>query len=158
MNRFTLITNIHFATINAMRLEIAALLVQEQPHGMNRKVQRYQLRGFGPDPAWPIFDLDLKSPKFERASARSQHSIIGADDTLRPLSTGEILTFEDGPEVQLVMPHRSEEPLDVEVFEGDNYGALWAVLTTKTARYWKAPNMPTLAWLPTQSVRFSRGG
>lgn len=151
--RHVLFTNLDYVTVDSVRTHTNALLLTDGP-AMIGPGRRCELRGFGPDPAWPTFDRHVSSVEYEMFAADSSRTcvVIGdGDKRPRPLSTGAILRFAGGPEVRLIA-NDSDAPIDVVTIEGESDERpilrVWAVLPAKVRQYWRAPNMPRLAWGP----------
>lgn len=147
---YTLITNIRFARSNGLHLEACALLIC--PADKNSLSNQPQLRAFGPDGAWPVFSLWLQSAEFELAPWDSQNQVILKDDgTTKPLYSGAVLRI-DGHEFYLDKACHENDFL-VEQFDQGNIRAVWDALPGRCARFWMAPNMPTLKWVRAEDVR-----
>ena len=46
-----------------------------------------------------------------------------------------------------------DQDFDLLEIEGDNIQAVWKELPAKVARYWDAPHMPALTWVPAEHTR-----
>ena len=146
-DKYTLITNLEWVTVNGIRTFTHALLVSDH---FDKKLRRLQLRGFHVCPASPVFDLDIPSTAYTLTDAHSSNVMIVSDHEpeLRPLCSGAIMQMEGGPRVDLVVSHR-KRPLDIRTFEGErSILQAWDMLPGLIRSYWTAPNMPTLQWGP----------
>jgi hypothetical protein len=152
----TMFTNISAVTIDGVRTFSHALLVEpERPD--ERIGGSAKLRGFMVCGASPTFDVFLKSAEFTREDGQSPHIFIGSKG-IKPLATGLILTFKDGPTVQVVRGTYDERPICIDEFADDaDYEAIWIRLTQRVAEFWYAPNMPVLAWHNATAVRRTAG-
>jgi len=143
--RHTLITNLNWVSLNGIRTYTHALLLTEGK-AMFGDETRYQLRGFGTDPAWPTFDVDVPSLDHTLLDARGNAVMItDACPGGEPLITGSILQFKDGPRVDCITEARGK-PLRFDRFEGSIL-QVWAILPARVREFWSAPNMPTLRWV-----------
>jgi hypothetical protein len=162
--KFTLITNLDYVSVNGLRTNCSALLLEETDHSTNGLFNsmhgasgtiRRQIRGFGPDGAWPVFDLDVPSLEFAAEGVATNHVLMMSSDgeRVKPLMSGARLQFKDGPEI-LLWAENDEYPIAVEVYPaGISITEVWPDVVRNAARYWKAPNMPLLQWVPAESVR-----
>jgi len=155
--RYVLITNLDWVTIGQVRTFTHAVVLQ-QCKGLFEEVQ-YKVRGFGVDPAWPTFDIFVKSIDYELVDAQGNLFQLKDDGKLEASITGAIMKLEDGPEIELVTCDR-KRPLDIEEFEGEEQEGddrlvwkVWRTLEHKVPEYWTAPNMPTLHWRPAELIR-----
>jgi hypothetical protein len=146
--KYTLFTNISFIQIEKdktpMRLDCHALLIEEGAIGMLESTQN-RIRGFGPDPAWPIFKYWLpQGPVTYSLDKKEDKSamFIGTRKNAkpRPLFSGSLLTIANGPTFFLQIEDASK-PLDVFERVGD-IEDVWFQLENRVARYWQAPYMP----------------
>lgn len=144
--RYVLFTNLEYVSIGTVRTHTCALLLQEEKE--QRLGPRCRARGFGTEAAWPSFDMAIESIGYELVPAQSAVMVSG-DAGTRPLMTGAILRLAGAPDIQLVA-NDDERPIDVSRYEGDERTILkvWPVLEEKVARYWTAPAMPRLLFLP----------
>ena len=150
IGNYTLITNLEWAVVNGIRTFTHALLVSDHEGAFDKNTRRRQLRGFGTDPAWPVFDLDIPSTSYTLSDARSGNVMIlsGNDPKPRPLCSGAIMQIESGPRVDLLVSDQ-RRPLDVRTFPREvTIRDVWDVLPGLVRSYWTAPNMPTLQWGP----------
>lgn len=137
-------------TINGIRTYCYALLLTEAP-GIFGGTER-QVRGFGTDPAWPVFDLYIPSIDYQLTDASGNAIFMSnSHPEGRPLFTGGILQIAGGPRLDLISCNGNQS-IDVQTFEG-RYGErvilkVWEKLPGKVAKYWTAPHMPTLSWGP----------
>lgn len=146
-DKHTLITNLEWVTINGIRTYTHALLLTDGAYAFGPSDRRrYQVRGFGTDSAWPVFDLDVPSIEYTLADARSGAIMLTDDDPAgRPLISGAIMQIKDGPRADLVVSDR-KAPLQVDQFMCSIL-QVWDVLPMYVRRFWTAPNMPTLHWV-----------
>lgn len=161
----TLFTNLSYASTGGMRCHVDAVII-EPPGDVVLGGKYTKVRGFGPDRAWPVFDIFLKteSTAYEVVETESTAIFIGEneDGTSRdpqPLFRGGLIRFEDGTELHLTKGTFDERPIDVSEHPGaeDHYESLWKALDKKTALYSDTPNMPTLKWMSSDMVRILRG-
>jgi hypothetical protein len=147
--KYILFLNLEYVIINDVRTYTHALLLEEGPHvfgGVKR-----QLRGFGLDPSWCIFDIQVPSIEYTLTDAQSNAVIFSASNPQgRPMASGAIMDLKDGPSVQLLV-NDQKHPLDIKTFEGtwgDKFtiDEVWAYLTSRAPHYWNAPGIPTLQW------------
>lgn len=149
--KYTLITNLSFVQLQGtnLRLDCHALLVTEDAGSAIGP--SYTLRGFGTDPAWPVFTywLEKDALPFELARADSAGSavILGQDGAEKPLFQGALLRLK-GEQEFFLQTDSSERPLDVHEQEDGDIMAVWALLYDKVAEYWHAPYMPRLTYGP----------
>ena len=152
--KYTLFTNLTYVTIGDVRTNCAALLLEEAESAFDRDKPQCKIRGFGPDPAWPVFDIFLKVPtiEFELQDAASHHAIVLGQNGPYPLSVGAILTIRDGLRMELIAQNRALGLLRDD-FEGEQEERtilkVWDVLSRRCIEAWNAPNMPMLTWRPT---------
>lgn len=160
-----LITNLSYASVNCVRMHVSAVLIEphneRMPSFSNDKCVR--VRGFGPDAAWPVFDIRLNTddPTFELQGMESRDLFIGENEDgtskdPKPLFTGGILTFKDDMQVVLHKGSFDSRGIDFsehEVDGGDGYDDMWKILQAKCAEYWDSPNMPLLQYVPASRVR-----
>lgn len=165
---FTLITNLSYVFVNGIRTNCDALVIVPPKDGSDSFIdaKTVHLRGFGPDAAWPVFDMHLQTadPSFELEGMESSILFIGDDENgeskdPKPLFTGGKLTFTDGTQLQLVKQLFNTEAIDFEQIETDDYETLWHTLAVKAAKYTGSPAMPILQHLPVADVQWlhSRG-
>ena len=159
--KYTLITNLEFVVVNGVRTHTHALLVEEGPSMFGGGADR-RIRGFGMDPAWPVFDImGLPSIDFELTDASGGPLFISdSNPEGRPLYSGAIMQMAaGGPKIDLIVQDH-EQALDIKRFEG-RYGdsiitKVWDHLSATVGRFWRAPNMPRLAWGPSPGYRRGR--
>ena len=85
--RLTLYTNIEFVQHADLRLYCNAVLLEENQPPLLGEGLRSQLRGFGPDSAWPIFTIWLKpeqAPLTIKADAQDNSKLIDRCFPARP--------------------------------------------------------------------------
>lgn len=156
--KYVLITNLDWVTVGDVRTYTHALLL-EQTRGLGRDDVMFKVRGFGTDPAWPVFDIFVKSIDYDLTDAQGNLFKVEGDGVV-PVIMGAIMQLKDGTRLDLVTCHR-ERPLDIQTWEGDSDERLildvWEVLKRKVPEYWDAPNMPTLQWAPASLVRDLQG-
>jgi hypothetical protein len=164
----TLITNLSYAIVNGVRLHVSAIAIQ--PHDPDMPSfgnhENVRVRGFGPDSALEVFDLQLETadPAYELQLAESANiQFIGQNDDgsaadPKPLFTGGIISFADGTQIQLVKESHDERPIDFATYPGasDHFEQLWDALKVKSAEYWAAPAMPVPQWIPVEDVQYLR--
>ncbi len=156
--KYTLITNIHFVQIGQTRMEARALLIEEGVIVFGEESPR--LRGFGTDPAWPVFTHYLGKSIHFPATMRESHSdnsiLLSHDGTTKPLFGGVLLRL-GGQSEYFLQVEDDEFPIDiVEYPKGTDIGVVWNDLFQKTARYWHSPYMPSLQWGPPDTRRVYR--
>jgi hypothetical protein len=155
--KYILFLNLEFVIVNQVRTFTHALLLEEGPSmfsGIDRRA-----RGFGTDPAWPVFDFPIPSLDYELTDASGGPILItDSKPEGRPLHAGAIMQFKgtDAPRLDLIVQDQ-DQPLDIRTFEG-KWGDrvitdVWEKLSSLVGRYWKAPNMPRLAWGPSPGYR-----
>lgn len=137
-DKFILFTNLQSVTIGDVRTFTKALLLQD----LTITNRQLRVRGFGTGPSWETFDIFLRdSIDYELTGIHHLH-----------VYTSYKLTLEDGLELELATMD-TDRPGDVQTFEGVPVTDVWEVLKRKVPFYWNCPNMPTLAWLPAETVR-----
>lgn len=155
--KYTLFLNLEYVSINGVRTNCHALLLESGP-SIFGDATRYQIRGFGMDPAWPVFDIDVKTLEHTLVDAQSNHIMItDSRPEGRPLCSGAIMQIKDGPALQLIVQDM-DKPLDIKTFEGTwgdhvTMDKVWKYFSSHVTRYWTAPNMPYLQWGPAPSAR-----
>lgn len=157
--KITLITNIKFIQQGGLRMECAAILIEQDIECIISGKQS-RIRGFGPDAAWPTFTLwmnhGVTCDVTGRADSAESTNMLQQDGTLKPLFSGSLLALSDGQQF-FIQAEDSAKPLDVQDVTGNEYGSIWNLLQRKAAEYWSAPNMPTLRWVPAKTIRFLTG-
>lgn len=149
---YILFTNLSYVVIGQVRTHCSALLLEQAEHPFDRDAIQCKIGGFGPDPAWPVFDYFLTGDQLivSTQDAQDGNLFIGQSGIPRPLSTGQILTIKDGPTLQL-HAQNTEAPICRDDFRGlrDDRVILrvWSVLEARVRQHWTAPNMPTLRWV-----------
>lgn len=153
--KYTLITNINFVQNGNIRMESHALLIEEGISVFGEESPR--LRGFGTDPAWPVFthflDRSLHFPVALREAVGSNAVMLGHDGTMKPLFGGAVLRLGEQSEYFLQV---DDERCAIDVVEypkGIDIDEVWRDLVRKTARYCRTPYMPTLQWGPPNPER-----
>jgi len=157
IERYTLLTNLYHVVVNDVRTYCAALLLCSEQSVVNPKKRRCRLRGFGVDPRWPVFDLDVPTLTHTVVDFET-HGVVTVDESgaTKPLCSGQILAFaKDGPRVQLYC-HDRDRPVHVDTFEGradddtddDTISRVWERLTARASEHWTRPFMPSLSWEP----------
>lgn len=163
LHRYTLITNLRYVVFNDVfndvRTHTRAVLLEEYPEdipGTTKDGTRRRMRGFGIDPAWPVFDLSLDSLEHTIEVAETRDVFIGAGDEVKPLGSGAIMRFkgERGPTIQLWVED-DDKPIDIRKIEGSHevIHEVWRALSVRTAQYWVAPYMPRLTHVPVAVAR-----
>ncbi len=151
IEKYTLITNLQYVSIGEVRTFCYALLVEEN-EGLSRGSTMFKVRGFGTDPAWPVFDIFLKNSEYRLADACSPHVFIGCDGEMRPMALGYIMQFKDGPALELVVANPKAH-LHEDRFEGPSGESpilrVWAVLPPRVRQFMQQGTyMPSLTWGP----------
>lgn len=155
MSKLTLITNVDFVEVNGVRCDAHAVLI-EPPYEATPSFgpPRVRVRGFGVDGAQPVFTvrLDTDDPAFEIVDAQDPSKIIiGDSGDARPLFSGGLLRI--GGITMFLQAHDHEQEISVDEFSQDEITSVWEVLPGRIAKFWRAPNMPTLRWVPAVEVR-----
>jgi len=159
VDRYTLITNLQFVTLQGVRTHTHALLISRTESFFERGTPKFELRGFVSNAAMPSFDAVIPTDEYRLVDAASQHMVIGGDGEMRPLSSGAIMEIEGFAPVQLVkMTYKPNLPLDVQRLpDGTDISRVWTKLEENVARYWQSPNMPVCQYLPAEHVRRTLG-
>lgn len=151
-DEYVLFTNIQFVIINNVRTYTHALLLEDAQGVLDPKSRSYSLRGFSLDETVPSFDFPLNSKTYELIDAHSGAIFIGNRGP-RPLASGYIMRFENGPTVQLFTA--TTQPLCIDEISGDPCTSpvlrVWAILQPRIRQHWDAPNMPTVKWVRVRS-------
>lgn len=149
IEKFVLITNLEYVTVNGVRTHTNALLLEEYYFMRSDAKPSCRVRGFGMDPAWPTFDMAASTIEHTLVPARSS-SVMLTDEGEEPLLVGAILRLGDGGEIHLVTCDRSR-PVDVQTITGDVEERVvldvWDTLQQKVVDYWDKPGMPMLTWV-----------
>ena len=144
--KYTLFTSLEHVVVDGVRTHTHALLLCDAEAVLDRTARRLQLRGFGTQPEWPTFDLDVESLQYTMTDARSGAIMItDSHPEGRPLSSGAIMQFANGPRVDLIVCD-SNKPIVVQRFDG-RITRVWEVLSANVRAAWTAPNMPMLEWI-----------
>lgn len=156
MSTYILFLNLSYVTINGVRTWTHALLLEKTP-GIFGGTQ-CKVRGFGPDPSWPVFDLVVPSIAYTLTDA-SGGPMFSTDSHPegRPLVQGAIMQIKKGPRIDLIVSDY-EQDLNVCVFEGKDdmlIMKVWERLESMVTRFVRAPNMPTIRWVSTPGYRRS---
>lgn len=163
--KYTLLTNLEFVQTGDLRLQCSALLIEEGCEDLPGMSVNNRLRGFGPDPAWPVFtqwfkpDVDTPFYVFEHG-AKSENVITRSNaGKERPLFQGTNLIMTGatlGGSLQrygyFLQLSKAEKPLDVHFHPNSNICEVWEVLNQKTAEYWSMPHMPLLNYGPPAAI------
>jgi hypothetical protein len=146
-NKYTLITNLQRVLLNDVFTHCSALLLDGASESEFEGGPRNLIAGFGPDPAWPVFQINVVSLEYELVPADSSQ-VLMMDDAgkTRPMFRGGIMKLKDGPDLALVVAD-TEQDLCIEKFVGDEITQVWDSLVGKVAQFWRAPNMPVLKWV-----------
>lgn len=152
--KITLITNLSYVTIHGsvkVRTNTDALIIESGKMGISSLASDAlcEVRGFGPDSAWPVFDIRPASAEFTLANAQGNAFLYGDGEPI-PLCSGAIMQFKDGPRLDLMVSDY-KRPLDIQTFEGEHsitYEKMWVVLNDRVVRYCHTPAMPHLIWGP----------
>lgn len=156
-SKHTLLTNLSYCafTDKNVRCTVAAILITEDYDPLfGPKEGHVSVRGFGPDPAWPVFDmrLPLTAVPFRTDGAESALYVM-KNGQARPSSQGMFVRFTEGTQLELLCGTR-EDGVDIEEFPvGAHIATVWKALTDKTARYVDTPNRPYLQWAPNPNRR-----
>lgn len=157
-DRYILFSNLQCVVVNGVRTYCRALLLERTESFFDRDKAQCKIRGFGPDAAWPVFDIFLKSDTLDYSTqeAASTHAMfIGSDDKARPLASGAILTIA-GLSLELHSGNR-EQPIVRDEFDGDQADrivlSVWDKLADRACDSWDAPYMPLLMHEPVAVVR-----
>lgn len=152
VDKYILFTNLDMVIVGGVRTHCSALLLERTEDFLNRGQHQCKARGFGPDPAWPVFDLFLKTPDIEYVlqSAQSESVSMMVGNEPRPMFTGALLQIKDGPQLQLIAAI-NEQPIQVDVFEGPSEERIirkvWDVLSRRVVEFSDTPNRPVLGWV-----------
>lgn len=159
--RYVLITNLRTVVIGNVEMHAYALLLEDHPATFGDGPDR-RIRGFGTDPAWPVFCVrGIPSIEFELVDASGGPIMItDSKPEGRPLFSGAIMQIADGgPRLDLILSDH-ERAFDVQRFEGRSANSpitkVWAKLPGLVAKFWDAPNMPGLTWGPSPGYRHRR--
>lgn len=76
IEKYVLFTNLDMVFIGDVRTHCSALLLERTEGFLNRGQYQCKVRGFGPDPAWAIFDLFLRTPDIEYALQSAQSESV----------------------------------------------------------------------------------
>lgn len=147
--KVVLFTNLQYVSVGKVRTHCQAMIVEQTETILNPNEVRYRVRGFGPDPAWPVFDLDVDSFAFKLDGAASDKYFMMVNDEgpPKPLFSGHIMTFPDGTKIEMVLADNSQK-IRIDVFEGaDCYQDVWRLLYAAPAKYARAPYIPVLQWV-----------
>jgi hypothetical protein len=150
-----LITNVQTVTLEVgdgvdMHLHVSAIVLMRD-RDTSPRGGVCQIRLFGPDPAWPITNLTVKSiaheispivrPEFPDAIQISYALRVGNGDR-RDWHLRIVTDSQDGT------------PLDVVAYpDGSHITDVWRDLRKKVAEHWSSPNMPLLKWVPADYAR-----
>lgn len=154
IDRFTLLTNIKWITIDGIRTYSHALLLSDD---FTLGQRRLEVRGFGTEPAWPTFDFHAESLEYELVDTTPKNFIEdeGFHRNGHRIYTSCELCLKDGRTLKIAIEN-SEFPIDIQTFEAPIHSSLitevWPVLWEKVERYWDAPGMPHLKWGPPGSA------
>ena len=144
-DKYTLFTNLQYVIVNGVRTHTFALLLCDPSGWLDKANRRSQLRGFGTAPEWETFDLDMKSLEYTLTDARSGAIMItDSHPTNRPIASGAVMQFTDGPRVDLIVCDQGK-PIAVHKFDGE-ITQVWDFLPGLVRAAWIAPNMPTVSW------------
>lgn len=151
-----LITNIEFVSVHGVRdvrCDAHAVLIQPPREPLIGE-PRATVRGFGVDPAQPVFTvwLDTEDASFEIVDAADPSKILMGDSgAARPIFSGALLRI-GGVEMFLQIGDH-QQAISVERFSQDEFDPVWRALPGRVAKFWPAPDMPTLRWVDADSVR-----
>lgn len=167
-----LITNLNYVTVlrpgangHGVRTSCAAVLLtpSEERMPMFGDVAPATIRGFGMDPAWPVFDIFLPDGigiDYESQAWQSANLIVSdATPAGRPISSGDVLRFGDGTSLALDVEDH-ERPITYDDWPGgDGEGSdwdsegFWRLLTYRVRSFHTPPFMPLLHFMPSEQVR-----
>jgi hypothetical protein len=155
LSKYTLITNLRTVQpMNAdgstqpLRMDAYALLLEQDYDAVIGDGPDYRMRGFGADPAWPVFSywLTEKSFPYMLDPIQGNSMFLQGDGKLRPLFSGYRLALGDGQSFAL-WTENNEHELEITEFEGSIL-QVWDVLREKVRSHWTAPNFPNLQYMP----------
>lgn len=162
--KITLITNVRYIELPKTlgRLDCKALMIEEKMPGLfdHSKVW-HQLRAFGPDGAWPVWDLRLTPAEHDRGEMRfnlndvpCSQFILGDNGDLKPIRVAVDISFFDYLDLQLTLTADDPaQPFDIYVTKRIDYEMLWAELRQRVSRYVTTPFKPQLQWVANQNWR-----
>ena len=164
--KYILITNLAYVTVNGVRTKTHALLLAHQAHPFDEATVQCVARGFSVDPTSPTFDMVIPSIDYEFVTGESRNIMIAGDGDVapKPLFTGGIMRVlgKEPVEIQLISCD-DDQAIEFTVFEKPTARDrqlildVWDVLPGKVATYWRAPNMPTTTYMPADYVRAQYG-
>jgi len=157
IERHVLFTNIRTVVLNDVQMSVSAVVISRSLHGSDGKDVMLSVRGFGPDPAWSIFDQRPKSIEYELEDATPEMQredkrffVNGHrqySSTKLVVGGMEFLLYHEDSEfeldVQVWEEHRDERPIL----------KVWDVLVGQVAKYWSAPGMFIMSVAPVEVVR-----
>lgn len=148
--KYTLATNINFVAVDGLRLDCNAILIEERVVPLFGEETYTQLRGFGPNSAWPVFTYRIDSGEFSFTIKPAQSNSVlfmgDGDAKPKPVFGGSIMELSNGKQFFLQAEDMSH-PLDLTENETD-ICKIWEILERKCEEYWQSPNMPHLSWYP----------
>lgn len=149
--KYILITNLDFVSIRDVCLHCAALVLQHD--GLPAR-WRTQLRGFGYDPSWPVFEMGAPGMAYSIVPAVNAWAYTmpnGPKEAPKPLSGGGTIKIEGDDRPELELHYTLSDPdfaLDVIAIEGtlDDHPIrnVWTELAERVERYYMPPAIPTL--------------
>lgn len=143
--KLTLLTNIDFAEVHSLRLDVHAILLETNVMGLGDVQQK--IRGFGTEGAWEVFTkwLPVSPHPYEITPfSNGQYQMLGQDGELKPLFSGSVLRAGG---FEIVLQHADQKrPLDIH--EDTDHVHVWDVLARKTREHWHWPAMPSLSYAP----------
>jgi len=143
---YTLITNIERVRRKGdeLLMNCFAVLLSDVKKGVCAGAS---IRGFYPDPAAPVFSLNMDARKVWPHAL----TLIPPQIDLGWTCYGTYeLTFADGTAFTLYTLD-SKRPIDTANYSGDIF-KVWADLREKVAGYWDKPAMPVVDYLPPATV------
>jgi hypothetical protein len=156
--KYTLLTNIGFMQseqVEGLRLWCHAILLTQDPDPKSAIFgPTYTMRGFGTDPAWPVFSWFLTAEHFPFKIVNKVHDpthiVLGEDGSEKSLFRGSFLTLANEQKFFL-QAEDMKQPLDV--YRHNDILKIWEVLPLKVAHYWDAPNIPLLNYVPAAMLK-----
>lgn len=157
IEKYILITNIRNVVLNDVHMHVSAIVISRSFFGHDGKDGVFSVKGFGPDPAWVIFDQRPESVEYALEDATAE---APRDDPRffinghRQYTATKLVVGG----MELVLHHENSEfELDVTVWEehrdGEPITKVWDALVGKVAQYWNAPGMFTLSVVPVGVLR-----
>lgn len=140
-----LITNLEWVTIHGIRTFTHALLLCEGVHPLDSSKPRSQLRGFGTDPSWPVFDFTVPSIEYTLEDIQGGPALQAHPwDGTRLIYRGAKMQFAGGPLIELAISN-SYHPIQIDQSRED-IRDVWAVLPVLVRKYWRTDGFPRILW------------